>query len=337
MENKKIFVTQQLISNIVTLRKERSLSSHELSEKTGHSKYWLSNIENGKTKKILKKDLISIYKILYQTDDDEEASLYVEKILNQQIGSDKKEWYELINISEDFSDEYDKMLLLAKLKELLSDKICDCLIQRVYNMSIHEAQAALTSITNLYYSIYKNPELALVLTNIPIYGVGEMNVTEYENALNDLLSISAKYNDLVIKNDSINVIKMWQKRDAEQIVLDKKNAKSALDNFNSMLKVILDSKNSNLSMYDVLHQFNTSVSFMIENVCHGTLGRDINYQVYSGKGFAKLLDECFEWFLDNEDTYDLPKVISYINGSDYESASNYLKSVGDFPPKIINS
>ena len=73
MENKKIFVTQQLISNIVTLRKERSLSSHELSEKTGHSKYWLSNIENGKTKKILKKDLISIYKILYQTDDNEEA------------------------------------------------------------------------------------------------------------------------------------------------------------------------------------------------------------------------------------------------------------------------
>ena len=67
------------------------------------------------------------------------------------------------------------------------------------------------------------------------------------------------------------------------------------------------------------------------------MGRDINYQVYSGKGFAKLLDECFEWFLDNEDTYDLPKVISYINGSDYESASNYLKSVGDFPPKIINS
>ena len=57
-----------------------------------------------------KTDLISIYKILYETDDDSEASYYIEQILNQQVGSHYKNWYELINISDDFSEEYDKAI-----------------------------------------------------------------------------------------------------------------------------------------------------------------------------------------------------------------------------------
>lgn len=86
----KIEITDRLRNHIIEIRKERGLSSYKLSEESGHSKFWLQNIESGKTKKINKTDLISIYKVLYETDDDSEASYYIEQILNQQVGSHDK-------------------------------------------------------------------------------------------------------------------------------------------------------------------------------------------------------------------------------------------------------
>ena len=44
MEIKKITVTDKLRKDIIERRKRESLSSYDLSEKSGHSKYWLSNI-----------------------------------------------------------------------------------------------------------------------------------------------------------------------------------------------------------------------------------------------------------------------------------------------------
>ena len=99
MASNKITITDRLRDNIIEIRKERGLSSYELSEKSGHSKFWLQNIESKKTQKISEDDLVAIYKILYDTDDNDEASYYIEKILNQQIGSKKKDWSDLINIS----------------------------------------------------------------------------------------------------------------------------------------------------------------------------------------------------------------------------------------------
>ena len=64
MKMDKLLITDNLRQNIVELRKKNGLSAYELSEKSGHSKYWLPNIENGKTQKISKEDLLSIYSIL---------------------------------------------------------------------------------------------------------------------------------------------------------------------------------------------------------------------------------------------------------------------------------
>ena len=77
MATEKISLTDQLRNNIVTLRKELGISAYELSEKSNHSKYWLPNIESGKTQKIGKNDLFSIYKILLNDDDPESVFYYI--------------------------------------------------------------------------------------------------------------------------------------------------------------------------------------------------------------------------------------------------------------------
>ena len=101
MATEKISLTDQLRNNIVTLRKELGISAYELSEKSNHSKYWLPNIESGKTQKIGKNDLFSIYKILLNDDDPESVFYYIEKIINQNLYG-VKEWDQLIPIDEHF-------------------------------------------------------------------------------------------------------------------------------------------------------------------------------------------------------------------------------------------
>ena len=77
MATEKITITDQLRNNIIEERKEIEYTASDLSEESGHSKYWLANIESGKTKKISKEDLISIYKILLDDDDEENILDYV--------------------------------------------------------------------------------------------------------------------------------------------------------------------------------------------------------------------------------------------------------------------
>lgn len=95
------------------------ISSYDLSEQVGngHSKFWLQNIENGKTKKITKDDLIKIYMILEETDDPDDAIDTVEQILKQTIGNDEREWYELIDISDNFSEIYEEDDLMDSLDD----------------------------------------------------------------------------------------------------------------------------------------------------------------------------------------------------------------------------
>ena len=80
----KLVITNKLRNDIIERRKENALSSYELSEQSGHSKFWLQNIESGKTKRISKDDLLSIYRVLFQADSDDEILDDVEQILNQE-------------------------------------------------------------------------------------------------------------------------------------------------------------------------------------------------------------------------------------------------------------
>lgn len=98
MSTEKIVITTNLRLDIIERRKEKGISSYDLSEQVGngHSKFWLQNIESGKTKKIKKDDLLSIYMILEGSDDPNEVLPIIEHLLNQSLGDSVRPWYELI-------------------------------------------------------------------------------------------------------------------------------------------------------------------------------------------------------------------------------------------------
>ncbi|MFR8313653.1 MAG: hypothetical protein ACLVBP_15630 [Ruminococcus sp.] len=51
----KNYIADQLRNNIIEERKEIEYTASDLSEESGHSKYWLARIESGKTKRLAKR------------------------------------------------------------------------------------------------------------------------------------------------------------------------------------------------------------------------------------------------------------------------------------------
>jgi len=337
MATDKITITDRLRKDIIEKRKSRGISSYELSERTGngHSKFWLQNIENGKTKKISKENLISLYMAMAGDDADEDnATLEIESILNQSIGDNYKQWYELINISEDFSENYNDEKLMDILDNFLEDNIVYEIRNAIFGMSINQKQAALTALQNFYYSLYKNPDLAFVLINIPIYGVKEMDKDQHNTALNDLLAISAKYNDLVIKNNSLETIKTWFERDKYYEKLNKQAIQAAFVNFKNILVEILEaSKMDNPDLHELANKFNIDVTFMIErgqpNVTKHYLK---SFRIYDGKGFIQHIKECYTWFRGFDNEYEIKDLYTVIPKSLLDSVYAYLNTVGEIKP-----
>lgn len=337
MSNEKITITDKLRRDIIEKRKNKSISSYELSERTGngHSKFWLQNIESGKTKKISKDDLISLYMAMGGDDADEDnTTLEIESILNQPIGENLKQWYELINISDDFAENYNDDDLMNTLDNFLEDNIVNEIRNIIFGMSINQKQAALTALQNFYFSLYKNPDLAFALINIPIYGVKEMDIDQHNNALNDLLAISAKYNDLVIKNNSLDIIKEWFERDKYYEKLNKQTIQTAFVNFKNILIEILEtSKMDNPDLHKLANKFNIDVTFMIErgqpNVTKHYLK---SFHIYDGKGFIRHIEECYIWFCGFDNEYEIKDLYTVIPKSLLDSVYAYLNTVGEIKP-----
>lgn len=335
MATDKITITDRLRFDIIENRKSRGLSSYELSEKVGngHSKFWLQNIESGKTKKITKQDLIALYMAMDGEDADEDnATLEIESILNQSISNESKQWYELINISEDFAENYDDDDLMDVLDDFLEDKLIDEIRNNIFGMSVNQKQAALTALQNFYYSLYKNPDLAFALINIPIYGVKELDIEQHNTALNDLLAISAKYNDLVIKNNSLETIKTWHERDKYYEAINKQTIQTAFSNFKDILLKILEaSKEDNPNLHEIVKKFIMDVTFMIER---GQPNATKHYLcsfhgINSGKDFIKHIEECYTWFRGFDTQYGIENLYSIITKELLQSVYDYLNTVDE--------
>lgn len=339
MPNEKITITDKLRIDIIEKRKSKGISSYALSERTGngHSKFWLQNIESGKTKKISKDDLISLYMAMDGDDADEDNTKHeIESVLNQQIGDNDKEWYELVNISDDFAENYDDDNLMDTLDDLLEDKIVDEIRNAIFGMSINQKQAALTALQNFYYSLYKNPELAFALINIPIYGVKVMDKEQHNAALNDLLAISAKYNDLVIKNNSLETIKEWFEMDKYYEKKDRQTIQTALDNFQNILIEILEaSRMDNPDLFVLVKKFKQNVTFKIEQGQPNVTKHYLKSFIFirDGKDFIHHIDECYIWFSVFGKQYGIKDFYTIIPKSLLDSVYAYLNTVEEIKPK----
>lgn len=333
MATEKINITDTLRLNIVERRKALGISSYDLSEKigNGHSKFWLQNIENGKTKKILKDDLIKIYMILEKTDDPDDVIDTIEQLLKQSIGKKQRNWYELIDIADEFSETYDEDELMYILDEFLDDKLIPEIRNKIYGMSINQMQAALTGLQHLYYSIYKNSELAFALLSIPVYGADDTDKKETTDSLNDLLAMYAKFNDLSIKNKSHDKIVSMQKFDEEMDSIFKQWIAIAFDNFKDLIsKLYSEIHNENPDIYSIMRSFTTDVSFMIERGQPNVLKHYLkSWQVYTGKEFATHIEDCVKWFIGFYQVYDLPFIFDVVDQTQLEEIYEFLDNYGD--------
>lgn len=336
MPTKKIEITTKLRLDIIEQRKNKGISSYDLSERVGngHSKFWLQNIESGKTKKITKDDLIKIYMVLNDTDDPDDVIYDIEQILSQNIGGKEREWYELIDISQDFSEIYTEDDLMDTLDELLDDQVVPQIRNTIFGMSTNQKQAALTALQHFYYSLYKVPDLAYALLGIPVYGVKDLDKSEYTMALNDLLSLYTKFNDLSIKNNSLDTIKEWQKYDEYYNELSKQWIHEALDNFKNIISQLTSAMSEEKpDVYNLMRNFTTDVSFLIERGQPNVLKHYLkSWQMYTGKDFATHIKDCVNWFIGFEREYELPFIFDIVDQEQLDKIYTYLNNYGEINP-----
>ena len=267
MSTEKIVITTNLRLDIIERRKEKGISSYDLSEQVGngHSKFWLQNIESGKTKKIKKDDLLSIYMILEGSNDPNEVLPIIEQLLNQSLGDSVRPWYELIIPDSDYSELYEEEDLMDALDVLLEEYFVPQISDRIFAMPVNQKQAALTALRHFYYSVYRNPDLAFALIGIPIYGVNEKDQKEHINSMNDILSLYSKYNNMSIKNNSMQAIKEQQEFQKEMQEVFAEWIHEAFSNFEEIIPELSKAiKSGDPDLCALSRQFVQNVTFKIE-------------------------------------------------------------------------
>lgn len=336
MAIEKIAITTKLRLDIIERRKNKGISSYDLSEQigNGHSKFWLQNVESGKTKKISRDDLIKIYMKLCDTDDPDDAIYVIEQVLNQSLGSNEHQWYELIDISNKFSEIYDEDDLMESLDELLDEQLIPRIRDTIFGMSTNQKQAALTALQHFYYSVYKNSDLAFALIGIPVYGVKELDDSEYTTALNDLLALYSKFNDLSIKNKSIQSIQESEDYDKYIDTLFKEWIHTAFNNFQKIISELYNAiQTPKPDIYTLMRNFTTDVSFMIERGQPNVLKHYLkSWQMYTGEDFSNHIKDCINWFLGFGEEYDLPSIFSVVDQEHLNKIYAYLDNYGVINP-----
>ena len=92
---RKLNITSNLIKKLKNLRLENPINGHvmtakELSSAIGKNIAWISQIEGERLKTIKKEDIISIYKVLFNESDDDNAEFIASKDLESFIHDDIK-------------------------------------------------------------------------------------------------------------------------------------------------------------------------------------------------------------------------------------------------------
>lgn len=329
MSTEKITVTDQLRSDIVQRRKELEFTAAFLSERSGHSKYWLSNIENGKTQKISENDLFTIYSILLNEDEYEPIAECLEKILNQPLAHTNKNWYDLIKIEKKYCSVFDTFKLDDFHKELLTD-IIQRINEQYNNGAVQTKQAILTALLHLERTLIVNPSLAFTLLYIPAYCTDENNTDEYNSVLSDILVLAAKFNDLVQKNDSLTIVAQCLKAEKHKMEETKKILITALENFNSILNVIVSLEGAKYpKLGNVCRLFYSSIVELIKKVDAEIVGGYIPYifHINSGSDFSSLISYCRDWFIRQCHKLSISNLDEYIPDDLYNSAKRILETI----------
>ena len=70
-------------------------------------------------------------------------------------------------------------------------------------------------------SIVVNPELDISTLYLPTYCTSIMQPEEFNSVLSDLLQLAAKFNDLVVKNNSLETVAVYLDEEKKQIERNK--------------------------------------------------------------------------------------------------------------------
>ena len=314
MKIDKFLITDSLRQNIVELRKRNGLSAYDLSEKSGHSKYWLPNIENGKTQKISKEDLLSIYSILLNKNEDSDIIPYIEQIIQQPLSSDTS-WYKLHSVQES-NILHNKYILTThspeQLKLVINSEFSNIKRQlfKIISDQPQENQiVALNALETFRRSVYFNSELSLALINIPLYGVNSENSNEYSTCINDLTALAAKYNDFANRKDIRQKLYIQENINKQLEEENYQIAQQVNTNYYNLLSLLKDQlingQHNNLSNF--LNMFYSSIVESLKRLVSDNLKNelpDIN-EIKSGDNFCDLIIYCSKLLILFQDDYNL--------------------------------
>ena len=196
--NQKIIISTLLRIDIINKRKEIGLSAYDLSEKSGHSKYWLPNIEVGRTKKISVEDLLSIYKYLIP-DTDIDMAEYIANLTPINLVETMSE---LLEEYQNIQADYQNVLSIISRQHLSESErsiMLDPLLKKKENCKKKMHEIIDNDEMRIRRYIHNNPERFQYMSNenAIIQAIDDLEINLYNQYVE-----SDSYTDIVIWSSS---------------------------------------------------------------------------------------------------------------------------------------
>lgn len=211
-----------MVNEIICKRKALNCTASALSTQIGKSKFWLSNIESGKSKTVSECDIIKLFSILLNNTDEDFIKDYIGIFTKYSTSLNSKNWIHAIplpdqiqelNSDEDFEHEFSFLI------ETLNDSYCDMM-----NLPIDQRRLFLAGLTNLNTNILLNINLTSLLMCIPLCRKDSLTTAESTSLNEELANLYITFESLALKKKRGIDISIQKELAKEKLALQKERA-----------------------------------------------------------------------------------------------------------------
>lgn len=202
----KIDLTEEIANALRQLRLNNPvngsvLTAEKLSKAIGNNRAWMSQIESRRLKKIRREDIISIYKLLFNLDD-EQAEYKAEHDLVQYYNPDSiinfidKFMNDMLNIDDDEDDDieesYNSIKNTHEILTLSLDRLNDLLVEKYHDLkNASERMEFFDFMEKLNSNIFFNfSDTMKIFSSLNMELLKYASKTERKNIINSISNIS---------------------------------------------------------------------------------------------------------------------------------------------------
>lgn len=296
----------------------KTLTAEQLSLAIGKNRAWMSQIESGRLKTIRREDIISLYKYLFDlNDEDAEKKAENDFSINLDMSDD------LVLITSNYKDEeFEKEKennLSISFKRVIGLIHQNC-IKIFNNLSIEQQKDFINSLGILEHSIRKNHEDSMKLISVPLFLLSTIDYQDKKDILDDIDNITEKCRRYI---GQLKIKQYYDEKERFHLLVNQFNSCKTKDE-TQISELGLSISTTFLTLTSLFIYENKSIETNIK-LMNDYINLLLKYQTFIPKKYQSYIDFLDESAREN----DLKVKIDQIQ--------NYLVNISHAPIKIYGN